>query len=310
MSERFRTAEVLIGDSGPTSDGSTKTGTAARCFKKFQLQYVRKIYVPRSQNPSYFSVGSVFGAYRSAWFGTGFATSKKAWLIVKHAGQREAERNRLPVRQQDEAYALNLFEQYVAHWVTKPFPKPIAVELKVGPHKDLPLTGSLDDLSVYPTYGLCIGECKTTAGDISSSIKEYEFHVQTLQYQALYLLDPNGAAKHGFVDGTMLDVTHKPDGKGKKPAFARAFIEMPRPAVKTFITSSAALMRAANAIKWDSSPVRSYQCTYQAGRARVDCEYKQLCLRGRGAAGKFVLENGASLSSHKPTEGKEKMPWE
>lgn len=311
-SDKFRTAEVLIGDSGPTSDGSTKTGTAARCFKKFQFQYVRQIYVPRAENPKYFSIGSIYGACRAAWFGCKFDTSKKAWVIIKRAAQAEAERNKLPIRPEDEAYAVALFEQYVEHWRTRPLPRPIATELKVGPHPKLLLTGSLDDLSHYKAEAadaLCIGECKTTSGDIATAIKEYEFHTQTLQYQALYLLDQHGAKQFGEVAGTVLDITKKPEGK-KKAAFHREFIEIRRPAVIEFIKSSRVLMEYANKIGWDSNVVRSYQCTYQAGRARVDCEYKPLCMRGKSAAARYVLANGKSLFTHKPSKGQEKMPWE
>ena len=314
MSDTFKTTEVLIGDSGATSDGSTKTGTAERCEKKFQYQYVRQVYVPRAKNPKHFSVGAIFGATRAAWFTTKFATNKKAWLYIRHAAQREAERQRLPVDPKDEAYAIALFEMYMEHWLKFPLPRPKAVEYKVGPHPKLLLTGSLDDLSEYPqsAYALAIGECKTTAGDIATSIKEYEFHTQTLQYQALYLLGHYGNDKHpyGPVAGTVLDITKKPEGK-KKAAFHREFIEIPRQAVVTFIRTNSVRMARVAKMTWDDEALRSYQCTYQAGRARVDCEYKKLCMHGASATGGYVLgDSGKSLRSHKPKDGQRKMPWE
>ncbi len=303
---------VLIGDSGATTDGSTKTQMYARCPKMHQYAYVRGISIPRSQNPGYFSVGSIFGAVRSAWFGMKFATGAKAAVVLKHAAQKEAERNKLPIAQKDEAYALALFDQYIEYWSQRPMPKPVATEFHVGPEPELDRTGSLDDLSYYPEAGgaLAIGECKTTAGDISTSVREYEFHIQTMQYQALYLLNKGAQKKYGPVKGHVLDVTQKPEGKGKKPKFARIFIEVREEAIRTFIRSTAALVAQSKTQTWDSSPIRTYQCTFQAGRARIDCTYKNLCRYGKSGAARFVLADGSSLASHKPTKGKEKMPWE
>ena len=182
----------------------------------------------------------------------------------------------------------------------------------MGPWPAFDRTGSFDDLSYYPEAAgaLCAGECKTTSGDIATAVREYEFHIQTLQYQALYLLDPKAQARWGPLKGHVFDVTKKPEGKGKKPDFARVFVEVREPAIRTFIKSTAALVAQSKTVGWDSSPVRSYQCTFQAGRARVDCTYKLICQFGKSAAGRFILRDGSSLNSYKPKPGAEKMPWE
>ncbi len=314
--ETFSTGTVLVGDSGPTSDGSTKTQTMLRCPKMYQYQYVRGIGIPRSVNPSYFTVGSAYGAGVAAWFSIGFKAGAKAWMYIKRKVQEEAERNKLPFRPEDEAYALALLEQYMEHWILRPLPRVIATEFPVGPVPSLDRTGKLDILAHYPTgeggtrYQFCAGEVKTTSGDIGTAIREYEFHPQTLQYEALYLLDPNGAAKHGPVDGHMFEICQKPDGRGKKPKFARAFVEVRAESLHTFVRSTNVYIKMQKTITWDSSPVRTYQCTFQAGRARVDCTFKPLCRYGKSGTGGLVLSNGSSLKSHAPAEGKRKYPWE
>lgn len=302
---------VLVGDSGATSDGSTKTRTAQSCLKKFQFQYIRKIGVPRSVNPSHFSKGSIFGACRAAWFQTKFATGDKAWLHIRHAAQKEAERSKLPMRHQDEAYALALIEEYILYWMKRPFPTPLATELPIGPIEVLPLTGSLDDLSKYPeTAGeTAFGECKTTSDDIPTTFRRYEFHTQTLQYQALARYDPRFVAKWGLIRHHVFDITKKPEGRSK-PAFGRIAVRIEDHALEAFMQGARRLMAHANAMTWDSTPVRSYNCTYVAGRAEVDCEYKKLCMLGASGSGNYMLGDGSSLRSHRPVKGKEKMPWE
>lgn len=307
---------VLIGDSGPSADGSTKTQAMLRCPKIYQYAYERGVLLPKSTNPSYFTVGSIFGAGRAAWFGMKFASGVKAWEKIKRAVQKEAERSKLPMRPEDEAYGLALVELYLEHWIKRPLPRCVAIEYPVGPVPLFKRTGRLDDLSYYPTglggqrFQFCIGEAKTTSGDIATAIKEYEFHTQTLQYEALFLLDPQGAARFGKVDGHMFDICQKPEGKGKKPKFARAFIEIREESLYTFVKSTNTYIRAQEQIKWDSAPVRTYQCTFQAGRARVDCAYKPLCRYGKAAVGGYIMADGTKLTAHKPVEGKEKMPWE
>lgn len=304
---------VLIGDSGPTSDGSTKTATQARCEKKYQFAYVRKIQIPRSKNPSYFSFGSCFGAFRQGWFATKFATSSKATAYIKHCGQREAEKSKLPMDPKDEAHAFAVFQEYMTHWLRRPLPRCYATEYKVGPSDTFPLTGSLDDLSEYDmsAWTPVIGECKTTSGDIASAFREYEFGIQTLQYQALYRMAPLVLKnKPILITGHVFDITQKPEGKGKRPKFARMYSELRQEAVDQFVKSTQQMLVRRKEIKWDTEAVRSYQCSYQAGRARVMCDFIDLCKYGSAAAGKFILETGKSLRSHQPKPGKEKMPWE
>src|SRR3990167_2250321 len=312
-------APVLMGDNGPTAAGSSNTKEFLRCPKSWQYAYIRGLRVPQQQTPSHFARGTVFGAIRAAWFGLKFDDSPKAWRVLKRAAQKAAEDEALPVEEKDEAFALAMFGKYIEFWKRRPRPRPIATEFELGPcalsldtPKALYRTGKLDDLSYYPEAGgaLCLGECKTTSGDIGTLIKEYELHIQPLQYLALYNADPRGAKKYGEVAGIVLDVTCKPNERRKVPSFHRVFVEIRKETVQQFAESVAGYMNAMNKISWDSYVPRTYQCTYMAGRARVDCAFKPLCRFGRAAAGGYVMKGGSSLMKHKPTPGEMKHPWE
>ncbi len=148
-----------------------------------------------------------------------------------------------------------------------------------------------------------------TVIDIGSVVREYELHVQPMQYLALYMASKRGEKRFGPVGGVVLDVTQK-NYEGKKPKFARVFIEIRKAAVEAFVDSAAFYSAMASRIEWDTPVMRTYQCTYMAGRAKVDCTYKDLCRYGKAGASKFVLRDGTPLRSHKPEPGKGSMPWE
>lgn len=312
-------ASVLMGNNGPTAAGSSNTKEFLRCPKSWQYQYIRGLRVPQQQTPSHFARGTVFGAIRAAWFGLKFRSDAKAWKLLRRAAQKAVEEEALPIEERDEAFSLSMFKDYMEFWLKRPRPRPIATEFELGPvalsptdPKNLFRTGKLDDLSYYPEAGgaLCLGECKTTSGDIGTLIKEYELHIQPLQYLALYYADPRGAKKYGPVNGIVLDVTCKPNERRKKASFHRVCIEIRQDTVKDFIESIHGYMNAMKRISWDSYVPRTYQCTYMAGRARVDCQWKDLCRFGRSAASRYVMVGGKSLMKYKPEPGAEKMPWE
>lgn len=315
----FGSDDVIVGESGPTEAGSSATQMMLRCPKLYQYSQVRGIRVPGYRSPSHFSVGNIFGAMRREWFARKFNTGSKTWKKLVWAAQEEAEKSNLPVMQKDELTAHALMTEYIAHWSLLPKPRPVAVEYKLGPGPmmkgdrfNLFRTAKPDDISHYPEAGdaLVLGDCKTTSQDFSSAVREYELHVQPLQYLALYKMDPQGEARFGPVAGFVLDIAGKANERRKKPRFARVFIEYRDDAVQRFVESVRGYLIAGNKIDWDSEAPRTYQCTYMYGRARVDCTYKDLCRFGRSAASKYVLEGGKSLAKYKPVEGAEKMPWE
>lgn len=310
--------DVIVGEGGRTDAGSGMTGLVMKCPKAFQYDAVRGLRVPQAQMPPHFAVGILFAAMRREWFGRRFDTSEKTWRFLKKKCQAEAEGQHLPITQEDETKSLALMSAYIEHWSKRAKPKPVAAEYLLGPAPlragdppSMNRTARLDDLSYYPEAGmaLCIGEAKTTAGDVSATIREYESHVQTYLYQALYMMAPQGEAVYGPVAGTVLDVVCKPSNERGKPTFHRVFIEVRREAVRRFIESARFYVDIARNIKWDSEPPRTYRCTEMHGRMRVDCTFKDLCRFGSAAASKFVLADGRALRKYKPQPGAEKMPW-
>jgi hypothetical protein len=310
--------EVIVGESGPTEAGSSATQLILRCAKLYQYAAVRGIRVPASETPDHFAIGSGFGAMRREWFGRKFATDGVTWKHLRKALKKEMKLQSLPVKDSALTYTLKLFDAYVEFWLKRPRPRPVAAEYKLGPaplRKDDPFnlfrTARLDDLSYYPEAAdaLCIGEAKTTSADVGSVVREYELHVQPLQYLALYNMCKEGAAKHGPVAGIVMDIAKKAYGR-EKFAFARVFVEIRPETVEQFVHSIRGYLIAANKIDWDADAPRSYQCTYMAGRAKVDCTYKDICRFGKSGIGNYVLRDGTSLRKYKPQPGAERMPWE
>lgn len=309
--------KVIVGSGGRTEAGSGNTAMLMRCPKLYQYAEVRGLRLPQVQVPSHFTVGLLFAAMRREWFKQKFDASEETWKLMKMAAKKEAAGNKLPMNPKDMLYAINLMGQYVEHWLKRPRPRPVAAEYKLGPcpikagDEHTKRTARLDDLSYYPEAGgaLCVGEAKTTSGDIGSVIREYELHVQPMQYVALYMASKRGEQRFGPIAGVVLDVTRK-DYEGKKSDFARVFIEVRKDAVAQFVESAAYFTRIAERIQWDTPVMRTYQCTYMAGRAKVDCMYKPICRFGKSSAGSFVLQDGSSLRSYEPKPGAEKMPWE
>ncbi len=315
--KKTKEAPVVVGSGGRTEAGSGVTGMLMRCPKMYQYAEVRGIHIPQVQTPPHFAIGLLFAAMRRQWFSQKFDSSEAAWLEIKRACQREKEAQKLPIDGKDELYATALMSAYVEHWLKLPRPRPVAAEYKLGPipikkggGKALYRTARLDDLSYYPEAGgaLCIGEAKTTGGDIGSLVREYELHIQPLQYYALYQLSKRGEARFGPIKGVVLDVVQKMYD-GKKPKFARVFVEVRPEVIASFQDSAAYYAEMASRIEWDTPVMRSYQCTYMAGRAKVDCTYKDLCRFGPSAIGKYVMKDGRSLREFKPEPGKSVAPW-
>lgn len=319
MKNEFSSKTPLLGDIGGTEAGSSITKDFLLCLKRYQYKHVRKLFIPAVQTISPFAIGTLVAAMRRQWFGDRFPKVTPAYQrTLNRAAQEAAEQDRLPIDPRDYVFATALFGQYVAHWRTKPRPTPVHVEFKMGPG---PLwegaprptwrTAKPDDISRYPEAGgaLCLADCKTTSGDIGTVVREYELHVQPLQYLAQYRLDPNGERRYGPLAGVLLDVIQKPSA-GKKPKFGRVFIEYRSQAVDEFIESMKFHLDVIRRIGWDTPVPRAYGCTYMAGRARVDCEFKDLCRFGSSAASKYKLPGGVPLRRYEPTPGAEKMPWE
>lgn len=307
---RPKKPEVLIGKGGPTEQGWHRISSFLECPQKYLYSQVRKIRRPLSGTPDYFAVGLLFHAGRARWFTLRFDTSAQAWSSIQDAMAHEAEEQKLPIRAEAERQALRYMQEYVNHWSVRPKPRPVAAEYLIGPaplSKDpgdisLTRTARLDDVSYYPgDDGLYIGEAKTDGESVDNCVETYTLHGQPLMQRILWGMAPQGEAKLGPVKGVMLDMLIKGRGKNKSK-FARMPIPITQKVIDWYIKSMRGYLRAAASVNWNSEvPHNPTMCKR--------CDFRDLCMHGRSAAGQFVLENGDSLVRWKPTEGKEKEPW-
>lgn len=312
--------EVLVGRGGPSPAGWHGVEQFLRCPKAYQLEMVRGITVPLARTPGALGFGTLFHAQRAAWFAAKFDTSQKTLNRISAALDEAVAEEKLPIHPKDVASAAALFGAYMEHWSKRARPTPLAVEHLIGPaplredmrHEKLFRTGKLDDLSKYPEAGgaLCLGECKTSSSDVSGVIRQYELHGQQLLYSCIYRTCENGEARFGPSAGVVLDIAIKAYDGGK-PKFARAFIEIRPHAADWFAESLRGYLAAMHRVEWDTPcPRNPTGCTFMAGRARVDCKFKELCRFGKSGAGRYIFQDGTSLRKHEPVKGKEAAPWD
>jgi hypothetical protein len=311
--------EVLIGDSGPTSHGYHAIESFVRCGKEGQLRHIRGIRMPQAETPPHFAIGIIMHAGRKLWFGRGFRTDDAMWQEIKAEAEKECETQKLPVTADSMQKGLRYITEYIEHWSKFPKPRVKAVEHLVGPvavTSDAPdalRTARLDDVAAYAEagWGNCIGEAKTTSASCNEVVRTYELHGQPLLQHVLYRLDQQqGAALLGPATGTMLDIIHKGYGK-EKSKFMRAFVPVTEFAIQWFAKDMAKVVRRANKMTWNTDARRVTTSCMRAISGRAGgCEFKQLCLHGAAATGKYVMgEEGVSLKSWKPTEERKVPPW-
>lgn len=316
-------APVPVGLGGPTNAGWHSCEAGIWCKKEGQYKYVRGVHVPQLQVPDHFAVGAMLHGGRAAWFGLKFAADNKSIAAVKDAAYKVAEelesQNRGHVSAKAKADVLKYLDEYISHWVTRPKPQPVAAEYPVGPAPlqagdQFPLwrTARLDDVSYYPEAlgGLCIGEAKTTSGSVQDAINQYTLHGQPILQYILFKNAENGERAHGPLKGIVLDIIKKGYGK-ERSQFARHFVEVTERTQAWYVQNMRAYLRQFAAMEWDSDVERNIMaCTRMVGRARMACEYRDLCMHGKTAAGNYVLRDGQPMSSWKPSPGQTVPPWE
>ena len=311
-------AEVLEGEAGPTEAGWHAIESFLRCPKAWQYENIRGIRIPEQFEQPAFTVGRMMHAGKAKWIANKFKTDEKTVQKVHAAVEGEMELGSLPSKPEALAYGRKYMTEYMAHWGIRPLPKPVATEYKLGPAAFAPdspfflyRTARLDDVSHYPEAGgaLCIGETKTTSDSIKSCVDQYTLHGQPLLQKLLWKYAPQGEAMHGPVAGVMLDVIKKGYGTDRSQ-FARVFLPITDRAVEWYQRSFAAQLRAASMVDWNADAPRNINgCTYMAGRARVACKYRDLCLHGRTASVKYTFADGTSLMQWKKP-GREVPPWD
>jgi hypothetical protein len=311
--------EVLLGKGGATEAGWHSIESFLRCPKSYQFKHIRKLREPQTQTPDHFAFGQMFHAGRARWFSLKFETGTDAWEKVLEAVAEAREEANLPVSHKAERNVLRHLEAYMQHYSIRPKPTPIAAEYKLGP---VPLidgdpfflyrTARLDDVSKYPEHGgrLLIGESKTTSTSLDDTVNQYELHGQTMLQALLWRNDPQGAAKYGKVDGVLMDVVIKAQSDKDRPKFGRQFVPITDHQLNWFAHNLRNYLMAAAGVGWDTiTPRNPSGCTYMAGRARIPCEFRDICRYGKSAAGKFVFADGSSVAAWKPSDDKQTPPW-
>lgn len=298
--------------SGASEAGWHVIQDALRCLKEHQFRHIRGIHMPQVATPSPLAKGSLFHVGRAHWFASGFKTDTKTEQKIISAVQEAAEASHLPMKAQDEVYALQLIDAYVSHWSMRPNPKVVGVEYKLGPAPMEPndpfyfyRTARLDDVGEYPEAGgkLAIGECKTTSVSISDAINEYTLHGQPMLQRMLWDNCKEGKAKHGLISHVVIDVIKKPYGKDKAQ-FGRQALPVEEYSLRWFAASMRGFLRASAMMEWHTDVPRNVSaCTRLIGRMRVPCEFRDLCMYGRAASGRFVNKEGKPLSTIKPVNG-------
>lgn len=312
------TIPTMWNEGGPSGLGWSEIEAFLRCHKEYQFAAVRKVTKPTNQTPDYFAVGSFVHAGRARWFAEAMSQSDETWQKIQ--ADMTKTREDLPLPCSEEAYttALRYVQEYVEHWSIRQKPDIVAVEHLLGPtevHEHAPWTkrtARLDDFGFYPEFGnkLAIGECKTTAGSIADVANQYTMHGQPALQRLLWEAAPQGYATYGAVAGTVLDVVKKGMG-GKKCEFARIPLDVPERVLALTRQALYDALLKRDALRWDSPAERNLTaCTRLIGKARVACQYRDLCMFGKAGAIGYVTDDGKPLTSWTQEEDKLAAPWE
>jgi hypothetical protein len=313
--------DVILGKGGPSAYGYHKWGSSLECHKKYQLSEIRKIKIPLDQAPLALAVGAMFHAGRARWFANRFDVSAASWESIIAATKESMEELSAPCPPEAERKALDLLNQYFDHYGKKEKADPVAAEYllqsKLDPDDpdEMMFSARLDDVSRYPEAGgrLCIGEGKT-ASDTANCLAEYRLHPQPLLQAALWKMSPEGESKYGPIAGVMLDVVRKPQNRKTgetKAGFMRTLLPINDRMLEWYMKSVREARRQTLSLDWNSDANRNTaNCTRMYGRARVPCQYQELCMYGRNAAGLYQFEDGGEVSEWTSSPGKEVAPWD
>lgn len=314
--------EVVVGSSGPSQAGWHQVADFLDCMKRGQFKHIRGIRVPTVQQKPAFAVGSLVHAGRARWFGSAFKTDQKTIDAVHEAMKREARLSKEPMTAESERFALTIVDEYINFWSGRMNPEVGGIEYDLGPaplQNGDPLwlmrTAKLDDFGKYAESGreLAIGELKTTSQGVAACVQEYTLHGQTMLQQWLWRVAKQGAAMHGPVKGTVLDIAVKGYGT-KKPTFAREFIPFSEHQFEWFVDSLRGYLKAIVSIDANSSvPRNPVACTKQfdegSREIRYPCEYRELCKWGKAKAIGYVDAKGNQLHRWQPSVEQQVPPW-
>lgn len=318
-------------DAGPSKYGWHSGDDAFwRCEQEGVFKHIRKIAKSgQTETPRAKAVGLLFHAGRARWFKEGFLAAGPGtvgWDSIYAAVREEAERQPLPMPAGAEQEALNILQQYVAHYSQLPKPKVLAAELEVGPiitfegSQELH-TNRLDDISLYPDFANAeaLGEAKTTSGKPSAVYAHYNANHGQLLKQMLVVTE---AIKQRKLPVTaepkfiVLDVVQK-GYSGAKCSFERFLIAIEAYQLEWFARDLERVRRRRRELEalerepWRGEPdldgdvaagfIEPPMRRGIAGGCRrlvsgdggqfiaVDCEYLNLCKFGRSAATEYTV---------------------
>lgn len=308
---------TLFNEGGPSGLGYSEIEAYLRCPKEYQFAKIRGISRLQTCTPDYFAIGSFLHAGRARWFASQFSTSDETWNAIRADITKTRSEFELPCNDAAESLALRYIQEYVEHWSVREKPKIAAVEHMLGPTSlgendpETDRTARLDDFGFYPEAGgkLLIGECKTTAAAISDVANQYTLHGQPLLQRLLWDLAPQGAATYGACHGMLLDVIQK-GYSGKRCTFARLVVPIEERTLVWFKAQLLLMLKAKASLTWNSEPERRItSCTRLIGKARIGCDFRDLCQFGRAGSGGLAFKNGELVSSWK-ADSTRTDPWE
>lgn len=307
---------TIWNEGGPSGQGYSEMEAFLRCPKEYQFGKVRGIRRQTQGNiPDYFAIGSFLHAGRARWLSEACKMDEATWKLIQDDVTKVRCDFELPCSDHAERTALRYIQEYVEHWGVRPLPKIVSVEHLLGPVQlagdNTERTARLDDFGFYPEFGgkLAIGECKTTAAAISDVANQYTLHGQVELQRMLWELAAQGEASYGAIAGTVLDVVQK--GGAKACQFARIPLPLQPYPASWLRGELAAALRAKEKMQWDDEPERRVtSCTRLIGRARVACEFRDLCEFGQAGCNGYVTNDGKPLSAWQPSEGQTTPPWE
>lgn len=308
--------EVQFNEGGASGLGFSELKSFIECPKSYQYGEVRKIHRPTSSTPDHFAVGAMVHAGRARWFAEKQGLEAATWDKIRADIAKCREEFALPVSESAERDALRYIQEYIDHYSVQPKPNIVAVEHMLGPFKlgeadGTERTARLDDFGFYhEAGGMAIGECKTSSAPISDAINQYTLHGQPVLQKILWDIAHQGAATYGPVKGVVMDIIQK-GYAGRRCNFARIFLPIEERVQKWWHEGLLKLLAGRAKVTWNSDEERRISsCTRLEGKARIACQFRELCMYGKSASLEYAFKSGDLLTEWQPSEGKETAPWD
>jgi len=273
------------------------------CPKEYQLSRVRGISQRSPYQPLHLGTGAILHTARAQWFNDEYKLDLWRDAVEKYIVEAEAHAGK-PFDPASKLTAIETFEAYVAYWRPRGKTTPLAVEWEVT---GFDRTARLDSVELAAD-GAWVGEFKSTSKGIASVTDMYLLNGQTLMQALLCKHSKEFTDTFGPFKGILLDALKKPSGKRPAEAYPRVRlpVEQMESTLKWFERDLPRWIRGTERISWNADVERRPVCQ----RAYGPCEFKDLCLLGKGAAHLYQTKDGETLSNWKPSDDKTTAPWD